>query len=82
MNKKGSLFFGLIIGIFIYVTGVLFLPFIIDDITTARVSIGCESYQNLTGGEMLTCLEFDLLAPYFIWFFLSMLLGFVIGGSQ
>ena len=79
INKKGSIFLGVTIGIFIYIIGVLFIPFITDDITTTRNELDCTN-ASITGGTMITCLMVDSLIPYIIWFFISLLLGFIVGG--
>lgn len=79
MNKKGELFFGIFLGLFLFVIGVLFIPFLTDDITTARTDLNCENPASLTGGVMLECLTIDLVAPYLIWFFVSLAIGYIIG---
>jgi len=79
-NKKGSVFFGIGIGIVIFIFGVLFLPFIMDDVTTFRTAMDC-SNTDITGGTMLSCLVGDAIVPYLIWFFISLSLGFVVGGK-
>lgn len=81
MNKRGSIFLGVTIGIFIWIMGVLFLPFMTDDISTLRTSLDC-SNTSISGGTMLTCLFTDALVPYFIWFFVSLALGFLVGGGR
>lgn len=77
-NKKGSAFFGIGIGIVVFIFGVLFLPFIMDDVTTFREAMDC-SDTSITGGTMLACLSGDLVIPYLIWFFISLSLGFIVG---
>ena len=81
MNKRGSFFFGFAIGLFIFVMGVLFIPFLTDDITTTRTSLDCTN-TSITGGEMITCLEVDIITPYLIWFFISVALGYISGGIR
>lgn len=78
-SKRGNMWFGVWVGIFIYIIGVLFIPYITDDITTTREALDCSS-TDITGGTMLTCLQIDLVLPYLIWFFVSLALGFVAGG--
>jgi len=78
MNKKGSVFFGVGIGIVVFIFGVLFLPFVMDDLTTFRGEMDCSS-SDITGGTMLACLMGDLVVPYLIWFFISLALGFIVG---
>ncbi len=77
-NKKGSIFFGVGVGIVVFIFGVLFLPFIMDDVTTFRGEMDC-SNADITGGTMLSCLAGDLVVPYLIWFFISLALGFIVG---
>lgn len=79
-NKKGSAFFGIAIGIVIFIFGVLFLPFIMDDVTTYRDAMDC-SNTDITGGTMLSCLVSDAIVPYLIWFFISLALGFIVGAK-
>ena len=81
MNKRGSMFFGVAIGIVIFIFGVLFLPFLMDDVTTFRDAMSCED-TTTTGGNMLSCLMGDILIPYWILFFVSLTLGFVVGRSS
>jgi hypothetical protein len=81
INKKGNMFFGVIIGIFIFVMGILFVPFVTDDISTTRTALNCSS-TNITSGTMITCLSIDLVIPYFIWFFVSIVLGYIVGSLK
>jgi len=80
INKRGSVFFGVTIGIFIYIMGVLLLPFVMDDVTTFRDAMDC-SGSDISGGTMLSCLISDAAIPYLIWFFVSLAFGFIIGGK-
>jgi len=77
-SKKGSVFFGVTIGIFVYIMGVLFLPFMVDDVDTFRTSMDCTN-TSITDGAKLSCLVGDLTIPYFIWFFISIAIGFFAG---
>jgi len=79
MNKRGGIFLAVIIGLFIFVLGILFIPYFADDITTTRGDLSCSDSEGITGGTMLTCLLTDLVLPYFIWFLSSMLIGFILG---
>lgn len=81
MNKKGNIFLGVIIGMFIFISGVLIVPFLADDISTLRTNLNCANPSQITGGVMVTCLLNSALIPYFIWFFTSIALGFIIGGK-
>lgn len=80
-NKRGSVFFGVGIGIFVYIMGVLILPFILDDVSTFRDAMDCSS-SDITGGSMLSCLAGDLVIPYVVLFFISLALGFIAGSAK
>lgn len=81
MNKKGNVFFGLAVFALIFVFGVLFVPFLADDITTSRTQLDCTN-SDIIDGAKLTCLLTDVLIPYFIWFFISAAFAFLIGGLK
>jgi len=80
MNKKGSAFFGVAIGIVVFIFGVLFIPFLMDDVTTFRDAMSC-SDTSISGGTMLSCLVGDATIPYLILFFISLSFGFIAGRS-
>jgi len=82
MNKKGSIYLGLALGLMIWITGVLILPFITGDVTTVRVALNCATPLEITSGNKLSCLFVGGLVPYYIWFFSSMALGILIGGFR
>ena len=81
MNRKGSVFFGLTLGIFLFIMGVLIMPYILDDITTARTDLDCAG-AAISSGTKLTCLFVGAINPYYIWFFSSIALGLVVGGFK
>lgn len=81
MNKRGSAFFGVTIALVVYIFGVLFIPFIMDDITTFRGEMDC-SNTDISGGTMLACLLGDAMIPYLIWFFISLAIGFIMGARE
>ena len=78
MNKRGALFLSIFIGIFIFAMGVLFIPFIVDDITTFRTGMDCTN-ASISDGSKLSCLGSDLAIPYLIWFFCSIAVGYLLG---
>jgi len=80
-NKQGSVFLGLALGIFIFVTGILMLPYLTDDVATFRVDLNCYG-DSISNGNKLTCLFGGALVPYFIWLLTSLALGLIIGGSR
>lgn len=77
-NKKGNIFFGLFIGIFLFAMGVLFIPFLTDSITETRIALDCIG-SDISDGTKLMCLTTDLTIPYIIWFFSSLGIGYIIG---
>jgi len=82
MNRKGAIFLGLTLGIFIFIVGVLILPFITDDVASFREALNCSNSTGISSGTKLTCLFGDALVPYYIWFFSALAIGLIIGGSK
>lgn len=80
-NKRASLFLSITIAVTIWIFGILFIPFLVDDITTTRIALSCASPALLSGGEMITCLMIDTIVPYLIWTIVSLALGFAFGGE-
>ena len=81
MNKKGNMFFGITVALFIYVIGVLFIPFLVDDVSTFRTEMEC-SDASISDGAKLSCLVGDLAIPYLILFFVSITLGIIVGSVK
>jgi low temperature requirement protein LtrA len=72
MNKKGSMFFAVIVAIMIFMIGVLYVHFIKQEVTQARGTSGLScSTGGISDGNKLTCLFVDTVLPYFILLFLS-----------
>jgi len=78
MNKRGNIFMGVVVALILYVFGILFIPFLTDDITTARSDLDC-SNASIYDGTKLQCLGIDIVIPYFIWFIISASLGYLAG---
>ena len=76
MNKKGAIFIGVIIGLIIYMSGVLFIPFLTDSVDETRAALDCTN-TAISSGNKMTCLEIDLVIPYVIWLFISLALGII-----
>lgn len=81
MNKKGGVMMGVIVALMIYIVGVLFIPFLADDVTTTRADLDCTN-SSITDGTKINCLTVDILIPYVIWFFISAALGYLAGANQ
>jgi len=79
MDKRGNIYFGIVIALIVWIGGILILPFIVDDITTFRIAMDC-SNSSISDVTKINCLVGDSLVPYFIWTLVSIALGFVAGG--
>ncbi len=80
INKKGNIFLNVSLGVFLYISVILFLPFITDDVTTSRAELGCNNFSLLTYGTMFQCILIGGVPPYFLWFGLVIAVGFLLGG--
>jgi hypothetical protein len=80
-NKKGNIFLGITICLFLWAMGVLFMPFILDDVDTFRTAMECTS-TSISYGSMFACLFVDALVPYYIWFFASLAIGYLVGAGR
>jgi hypothetical protein len=78
MNKKGNMFFGITVALFLWIMGILILPYMTDSVTDSRTALDC-SNTSISDGTKLTCLYTDAIVPYFIWFLVSLLLGYLAG---
>ncbi len=81
MNKKGGIFLGVALGLFMFMTGVLILPYLADDVSTFRTALDCSNTGSISDGIKLTCLFGGSLIPYYIWFFTSLSLGLILGSG-
>lgn len=79
-NKKGNIFLGVTIALFLWISGVIILPFVLDDVDSFRTAMEC-SDSSITDGEKISCLFGDALIPYYIWFFASLAIGYLAGAK-
>ncbi len=77
-NKKGSAFFGIATFLIVFIFGILFLPFITNDIDTTRTALDC-SNSSISDGAKLSCLFTDLTIPYLLWIIMALAVGFIVG---
>lgn len=74
MNNRGQgLLISVLIGVMIFMAGMLFTNFLKSDVTDARsslVGLDC-SNTTISDGNKVTCLGVDLVVPYFIWAVIS-----------
>lgn len=80
-NKRGSIFLGVALGVFIFIVGILILPYLADDVSTFRVALDCAT-SSISSGTKITCLYGGAMIPYYIWLVTSMALGLIIGGAK
>lgn len=81
MNKKGSVMWGIVVFLIIWVSGILFLPFITDTVDAARTGLSC-SDTSISSFSKINCLFTDITIPYFIWTLAAIALGFIVGGYK
>ena len=71
MNSKGQTFgLAIIFAIVIFLFGILFINFLMPDVTTARTAMDCAN-PAISDGSKLTCLLIDAVVPYWILLVLS-----------
>ena len=76
MNKFGqTLGIAIISSIFVFIIGLLFLNFLMPEITDFRVNMNCADAANITDGTKLLCLCSSSLVPYFIILVFSITIG-------
>ena len=78
MNKKGqSLGISVISMIFVFIIGIMFINFIMPEITTTRGDLNCADGSSISDGTKLLCLVIDTTIPYWIVLILTASVGFV-----
>lgn len=77
MNKRGSLFLGAIVALVVFMSGVLFIQFLQDTVTDARIDLDCSTPADITDGTKLLCLIIGGAIPYYIIAFISIAVGFI-----
>lgn len=76
MNKKGTLYMGIVFAFFFFLFGMLMLSFIKDGVTSARIDADCTN-SSISDGNKLVCLGLDSSVPYFIVGILTLVGGFI-----
>lgn len=78
MNNKGAgLLIAIVIAVMIFAAGMLFMNFIKDDVTSARLGMDCTN-STISDGAKVTCLGIDIVIPYFILGILSSAGGIIV----
>lgn len=78
-NKRGNVGLGLVVGIFCFMAGVLFIQHLGDGVISTRVGMDCTNVDTISDGAKMTCLIVDITVPYFILLLLSIAFGWVGG---
>ena len=79
MNNRGQTM-GLAILSFlgVLIVGLMFVNFLMPEVTTFRTDMSCASPDNISDGVKLVCLVGDTVVIYWIWAILSLSLGGII----
>lgn len=80
LNKKGqSVAFAILWGLVIFMLGVLFVPFIGDEVTrtTSSAQLDCNN-ATISDGAKLSCLFVDATVVYFVIIIFSIIGGIVL----
>lgn len=76
-DKRGTVYFSLIIALIIFMVGMIAVNFVKGEVTNARVGLECSNAAGITDGTKLLCLITDSAVPYFILLILSISLGVI-----
>lgn len=79
-DKRGNIFFGVVVALIVYISGILILPYLVEDVTNFRVAMDCTN-TSISDTSKINCLMGDIIIPYWIWLIVSIALGFIVGGN-
>lgn len=82
MNKIGGvMLISIMVGLMIFISGMLFLNFLKTEVTLVRNSdnLDCSNASGITDGNKMACLIVDILIPYFIILIISFSGGIIAG---
>jgi len=78
MNKKGqTLGISIMSAIFVLIVGLMFVNFIIPEISTFRSGMSCTDASSISSGTKLLCLVGDIAVPYWIMLVFSVVIGLI-----
>lgn len=79
MNKRGqTLFLSILVGVMIFIFGMLFLNYIKPEVSTAKlISLDCTN-PSISDGNKVTCLGVDLVIPALIFTIVSVAVGSIL----
>lgn len=65
MNKRGNIYASVMIGIIIFMIGMITINFIMPEVSTTRTQLSCSSAGTISDGTKFMCLMIDTVVPYF-----------------
>lgn len=79
INKKGqTLFLGILIGVMLFIFGMLFLNYVKPEVSTAKIiGLDCTN-PNISDGNKVACLGVDLVMPLLIFAIVSVGIGSIL----
>lgn len=76
MNKKGqSMGLGILSFLAVLIIGLMFVNFLMPEVTTFRTEMNCSSAESISDGTKLLCLFGDATIPYVIVLIFSLAIG-------
>ena len=75
-TAPGTIILAIVISLFLFVAGVLLIPFITPSIDEARIALDCAGIPSTSGGA-ITCLAVSATLPYYILVFVSTAAGYI-----
>ena len=78
MNKRGqTLGVSIMTAIFVIIVGLMFVNFLMPEISNFREDMNCASADTISDGTKLLCLVTDATIPYWIMLVLSTTIGLI-----
>lgn len=76
INKKAQTMpLAILNAIAIFIVGLVFVNFLLPEVSDFRVNMGCSDASTISDGTMLLCLVGDSVVPYVILAILSLAIG-------
>ena len=78
MNSRGqSMGLGILSAIFIFIVGIMFINFLMPEVTNERTELNCADASSISDGTKLLCLVVGTTIPYLIILIFSIVIGFI-----
>lgn len=77
MNRRGGTMMSILFAVFMFLFGMLFINFFMDDVTTAKTALQCSSSTISDGGKLM-CLMIGSTIPYWIWMIVALCGGIIL----